>query len=600
MKWMVIALGIAAGLLLAGSPGAQAALSQIQVTQTVKVGRHPSGVAIDPGLSVAVTANQNGRSASIIDLGSGIVRDVPVGLHPVAVAVNPDTHEAVVANASSHSISVFSLTAIPPTVRTIPVGRRPVAVAVHPGQNRAVVANQHTNTVSVVDLASGSVVATLPVGRHPSGVAVNPATGMAAVTNQLEDTATLIDLIGSAVHSVIVLDRANFQRKHLKPTGIDYDTTTNSLAVANTGDDSVSVLALDGASRPTSQAIVPVGKKPFGIAVSSGNDFALVTSDKDDVFALDLFDRSVFAKADVGKRPRGVAVDPASCRAVVTNTKDDTISVLRVPCNVLKLDALDPTGALMGSGPLTLILSGTGFVAGSVVNFGPSPALVPSAISPLSITVTVPASRLTSAGTIDVSVKTPSETSNRLPFVVSRFLPPILTGLTPSTRTADFQDWVLTVSGSNFRPDAVITFNGCPLSPSHPAECPAATTVVDSSTKAHATVPAILVAQGAVAPVSIVNPDGVASNSLAFLIVNPVPVLSTLTPNNAEAGAGDTEVVAIGSSFVLSSQVLFCGATCTPIPAVPLLANPPVQINATIPASLLTTPGVYAVRVFNP
>ncbi|HEV8310405.1 MAG TPA: YncE family protein, partial [Methylomirabilota bacterium] len=46
--------------------------------------------------------------------------------------------------------------------------------------------------------------------------------------------------------------------------------------------------------------------------------------------------------------------------------------------------------------------------------------------------------------------------------------------------------------------------------------------------------------------------------------------------------------------------VLFCGATCTPIPAVPLLANPPVQINATIPASLLTTPGVYAVRVFNP
>jgi YVTN family beta-propeller protein len=592
----------------------------IAVADTVPVGHHPEGVDIDSALGLAVTANRNAQSASIVDLAGGrVIAEIPVGLHPIGVAINALTHRAVVTNAASSTISIIDIPNRRVT-RTVRVGLHPVAVAIHPEQNRAVVANQNDDTVSVVDLATGAIVATLRVGRHPSGVAVNPEAGpngTAAVVSAIDDTVTLVDLAPAPrVDDVFAIDPSS-GRSHgggssqhnchddddnLEPAGIAWDVATNTLAIANAGDWSVAVLALDESNNVVRRAIVPVGKRPQ--AVDAANGYALVTSDEDDAFVLDLATRAVLGRVDVGKDPRGVAIDADACRAVVTNRVDDTLSLLQVPCGVLRLDWIEPDSATAGSGPRTLTLHGTGFLPGSVVNFGAyATPLVPTSITPTTIVVTLPRSVLAVPGTFAVSVTTPApQTSNTLPFAVSACDVPVLTSLVPPVRTADFQPFVLTVMGRHFLPGAVIWFDGVPLA-----------TTVDGPGQAHGTVPGTLMNYGRAVPVVIVNPGNVSSNTLVFTILNPAPILSEVTPNNVVRGSADTEVVLLShltgqGAFVLDSRVYFCqsatsvltSSDCVQIPATPFAPNPPAQINARIPGALLTRAGVFAVRVYNP
>jgi peptidoglycan/xylan/chitin deacetylase (PgdA/CDA1 family) len=83
--------------------------------------------------------------------------------------------------------------------------------------------------------------------------------------------------------------------------------------------------------------------------------------------------------------------------------------------------------ALVGSGDLVpLTISGTGFVAGALVNFG-SNILVPSSVSSTTIAVTVPAAELTSCTPkgqpLLVTVTNPAPnagTSSPLPFTITR------------------------------------------------------------------------------------------------------------------------------------------------------------------------------------
>jgi YVTN family beta-propeller protein len=575
------------------------ALPGLTVSTTVGVGRHPEGVAIDSALGLAVVTNHNAGSVSLVSLTSrAVIGNVAVGLQPVAVAVNPVTGVAVVANAGSHTVTLVDLRARAAT-RAISVGRRPVAVGVDPVRNIAIVANQNSDDVSVIDVLTGTVVGTVRVGRHPSGVALNPAAGLAAVTNREDDTVTLVDLEARAATAVIPIDPGRLGRQRLSPTGIAWDTVLGTLAVANADDWSVTLLDLDG-RRVVGRARVAAGKRPVGVAASSGNNLVLVTSDQDDVIALDPSTASLLAQTSVGKHPRGVALAPGGdtgCTAVVTNRDDDSISLLGARCSALGLIALDPPAVTAGAPALPLTLFGAGFVPGTVVNVGGfAQPLTPSVVTATRISVRLPGAYLAVPQTLPISVTLPSGVrSNALPLTVSAVPPPRLTALLPADGVANFQDLPFTVLGSGFLPGATIVFDDQRL----PA-------VVDSAGQAHATVPAALLVDGRPIAVTVENPGGVASNPLPFALVNPVPVLSELTPNNVVRGSADTEIVLLGAQFVLGSQVYFCPsatsprALCTLIPSTPFAGNPPVQINARIPAALLTTEGVYAIRVFNP
>lgn len=84
---------------------------------------------------------------------------------------------------------------------------------------------------------------------------------------------------------------------------------------------------------------------------------------------------------------------------------------------------------------------------------------------------------------------------------------PLLNGISPGTIEAGSTDFALTVAGSNFKPGAVVSFNGQNLA-----------TTYNSSTSLGATVPAAAVAVVGNYPVAVTNPDGAVSPATTFTV----------------------------------------------------------------------------------
>ena len=116
-----------------------------------------------------------------------------------------------------------------------------------------------------------------------------------------------------------------------------------------------------------------------------------------------------------------------------TATSAGTFTVI-VPNPVPTVSSLAPATAVAGSVGFTLTVNGTGFVAGSVVNFN-GVALPTTLVSATQLTAAVPASAVATAGTYNVTVTNPAPgggTSAAATFTVTTPVPTI-TSFTPTT-----------------------------------------------------------------------------------------------------------------------------------------------------------------------
>ncbi len=75
----------------------------------------------------------------------------------------------------------------------------------------------------------------------------------------------------------------------------------------------------------------------------------------------------------------------------------------------------------------------------------------------------------------------------------------------------------------------------------------------------------------------------------------PVPTLSSLSQTSVASGSGDTPMTATGAGFVYGSQILWNGVALGYS-----YSYGNTQINFTIPAADLVTPGTYQISVFTP
>jgi YVTN family beta-propeller protein len=634
-RFAVARLGVAVISLLVGFATPAVAkkapappVPSLAVVATMPVGFHPFGVAVQSARAEAVVANREAGTVSIVDLARGtVIRTVPVGQGPRDVAVHEGADVALITLTAERALAVLDL-GTGRVLKRIALADKPSGVAIDPALQLAVVGQQNGRAVSLVDLRLYAVVAEIAVGKQPMAVAINPLTHVAAVANRGDGTVTLIDLGDPAnptIPGVITLPRS--RHHHLahdvgrasggghgddapraRPVGIAFDhgPAVNRLVVADAGASAVHVLTLDAGSALRDVRSLDVGRRPFAVAVNPGQDFALVTSGRDDVLALTLDTPAVVARADVGRHPRGVAIDPVTCRAAVSNRASRTVSVLSTVCPP-RLTALAPPSAGVST-TFTLTLIGVGFGADARVNFGTASRLTPAAVTPESIRidVTTPAT----PASVPVSVTTGGRTTNTLLLRVTPSAPPVLARVSPATSTADGLALRLVLEGQRFAPAARVLVGGREVPRTAVTGCAAPTCVA-------ATVPghdvngtplerAGLTASGGSLTVQVENPDGGLSNVLPLVLLNPTPSLSSLVPNTATQGTMDKVVTVFGEGFVARvvdgqlvavSQVLFDGV---PVPAVPYAPNPMRQLFVTLPAGVIQTPGVYQVEVLNP
>ncbi|HEY3330086.1 MAG TPA: IPT/TIG domain-containing protein [Capsulimonadaceae bacterium] len=282
------------------------------------------------------------------------------------------------------------------------------------------------------------------------------------------------------------------------------------------------------------------------------------------------------------------AVGPLSVTATnpTPGGGDSNTLTLAVVYPVPAITALAPSTALVGSSSFPLTVTGANFVEQSVVSVGGTP--LPTTLNADgTLTVTVPASLLAVAGALDVTVTNPSPgggLSNTLTLAVV-YPVPAITALAPSTALVGSSSFLLTVTGSNFVEQSVVSVGGTPLP-----------TTFNADGTLTVTVPASLLAVAGALDVTVTNPSpgGGLSNTLTLPVLNPTPAIDTISPSVVKVGSPGFTLTVTGSGFMATSTVFAAG--------VPLATTftSGGTLTAVVPASMVATADSLSVTVTNP
>ncbi len=183
------------------------------------------------------------------------------------------------------------------------------------------------------------------------------------------------------------------------------------------------------------------------------------------------------------------------------------------------LASINPNSVVAGSAGFTLVATGTNFTDGTEVLWN-NVAVATTLISSTELDAKIPASLITAVGSATVSVQTPDGlTTDELPFAI---IPPsnqapILVSVSPNTTVVGSAGFTLTAIGVNFVSGSQIAWNGATLS-----------TTYLSTTELQASVPASSLTSVSVAKVTIVNPSGLTSGVVNFVITSKKGPVSTV------------------------------------------------------------------------
>ncbi|GAB4297677.1 MAG: hypothetical protein Kow0090_12990 [Myxococcota bacterium] len=262
------------------------------------------------------------------------------------------------------------------------------------------------------------------------------------------------------------------------------------------------------------------------------------------------------------------------------------------------LTGLNPSAAFEGDPEFTLTLTGTNFQSASVVEFDGEELGSIDFTSETEISVDVPAELISTAGpnytprvaNVRVINPAPSGSSNYLKFTInpSKKPTPAITKLEPATAVEGGSAFTLFVTGTDFQPDCQVFFDGVArITNFNPA----------TPTMISAEIPAAAIATAGDISVYVKNPPTSAnSNTLTFSVVeaNPVPQLTSINPDDAQAGSGDIALTLQGANFVQGITAYFNGS------ALVTSFIDETSASATVVSALLTESGTFDVWVKNP
>ena len=173
------------------------------------------------------------------------------------------------------------------------------------------------------------------------------------------------------------------------------------------------------------------------------------------------------------------------------------------------ISTLSPSSATAGGSALTMTVNGSGFLAGSAVQWNGS-SLSTTYGGGNQLSASVPANLIVSQGSANITVVNPGgATSNVVMFTINAAVP-LLSSLTPNSAAAGGPGFNLIVDGSGFLVGSTVVWNGSSLS-----------TTYGGGNQLSASAPANLIASQGSANVIVVNPGGATSNPVTFTISAP-------------------------------------------------------------------------------
>lgn len=170
----------------------------LRLIKTIKVGKQPSGIAINRDGTLALVANRAGNSISVLQLkgqDATVIDSIDMKESVVSVALTPDGRRALAAKFNSHKVAILDIDAtgrVTYSGRALPVGLFPWTVTVAGDGAKALVTNigagaasdGNAKTVSVIDLKADPIRVSehVSVGDAPEGVTISVDGKLAAIT----------------------------------------------------------------------------------------------------------------------------------------------------------------------------------------------------------------------------------------------------------------------------------------------------------------------------------------------------------------------------------------------------------------------------------
>jgi lactonase family protein with 7-bladed beta-propeller len=182
---------------LKSAVGVKGATAVPLAVASVQVGKGPAGIAINKAGTLALVANREEGTVSVLTISGKTVTaagKVKVGDEksmPSGVVIAPDGKSALVTRYGDHRVAVLAIdgTKVELSKREIAAGLRPYGIDIAKGGEAAVVANVgmglgDADTISVIDLKAEPprVANTYTVGQTPEGVKISPDGKFVAVT----------------------------------------------------------------------------------------------------------------------------------------------------------------------------------------------------------------------------------------------------------------------------------------------------------------------------------------------------------------------------------------------------------------------------------
>jgi YVTN family beta-propeller protein len=265
------------------------------VLQTVNgLGANPQAVALDPVSNQALVANQADGTVSFVSLGPAINPLQIIESSPAVTYISSSSLALTVTGGNFPSTAVVRLDQTPLVTTGVP-GTCTAAAPITCRQLSATVPASMLTTArrfavdveaagNVSNVAGLTVIQAVPVGSSPVGVAVDTDRDMAVVTNSGDGTVSLVALTPSTptgqfgtpagavgtIGSPIAVGTT--------PSGVAVSGRLGLAAVANNGSNNVSVVDETEVNIPATVALCSGCTGPVGVAVDEDTATAAVTS----------------------------------------------------------------------------------------------------------------------------------------------------------------------------------------------------------------------------------------------------------------------------------------------------------------------------------
>jgi hypothetical protein len=202
-------------------------------------------------------------------------------------------------------------------------------------------------------------------------------------------------------------------------------------------------------------------------------------------------------------------IRPLQSGEIQKETTESKLITETTTSKILKITSIAPTSKTAGEKDFDLVVTGTGFVSGSLVHWNNNPQIT-TFTSSTQLTASIPAALINEAGKVQVTVVNPDKNkSEAMPFTINAEPEaPEITSIKPSEKKAGDAGFDLDVEGTGFVAGCTVHWNTTPLTPKQPI----------SSTKLTVPISSALIAAAEKVTVTVVNPDGAISNTTTFTI----------------------------------------------------------------------------------